>query len=230
MTTEMMCRKCKTVQPITEFRPDKKSASGYDNRCRSCERERGRVYRELHRDKVRESSAKYAKTDEGKARTLRFSKTDKYKAILKRYTATGKAAAATARYYYSENGIATIKSYRKLHADKFRLLSNKWMKEHPEVGRMAALRRRVNMRNNKVYKILPKEMRKLYSQPCFICGATEGQTIDHIIPVVRGGSHGIGNFMTLCKSCNCKKHNRLFVEWKYGKTVPHKKLLRAKGQ
>jgi len=215
MINEMMCRKCKTVQPITEFRYDKKSASGYDNRCRSCERERATVYRELHRDKVRESNNKYAKTDKGKSRALKFNKTDKFKEIRKRYNASGKGAINFSRYYYSEKGMATIKHYREVHADKFRSLSNEWMKAHPEVNKLASSRRRANLRNNKVYKILPKEIRKLYSQPCFMCGATEGQTIDHKIPVVRGGSHGIGNFMTLCKSCNCKKHDRLFIEWKY---------------
>ena len=210
------------MQPITEFRYDKKSASGYDNRCRSCERERGRIYREANRDKVKESNNKYSKTDKGKARALRFYGTYKRKEILKRHKATGKQAINSAKYYYSEKGMATIKHYRKAHADKYRELTNQWMKDHPEVNRMASSRRRVNLRNNKVYKILPKEIRKLYSQPCFMCGSTENQTIDHKIPVVRGGSHGIGNFMTLCKSCNCSKHDRLFIEWKHGRRIPHK--------
>jgi 5-methylcytosine-specific restriction endonuclease McrA len=227
MIKKMMCRKCKTIQPITEFRHSKTSASGYDARCKSCERERSRIYRELNRDKVRESNNRYSKTEKGKARSLRFSKTDKFKEILKRYNASGKGAKNFSRYYYSEKGMATIKHYREVHADKFRRLSNEWMKAHPEVGRMAASRRRANLRNNKIYEILPKEIRKLYSQPCFMCGSTEDQTIDHKIPVARGGSHGIGNLITLCRSCNCKKHDRLFIEWKHNKTIPHKKQIQA---
>jgi hypothetical protein len=87
----MLCIKCKTEKPTTEFYYDKNSASGYDNRCKSCERERGRIYRELHRDKVRESNNRYSKTDKGKARALRFYNTDKHKEILKRHKATGKS-------------------------------------------------------------------------------------------------------------------------------------------
>jgi 5-methylcytosine-specific restriction endonuclease McrA len=61
--------------------------------------------------------------------------------------------------------------------------------------------------------VLDKELRKLYSQPCFMCDTKENLSIDHIIPLVRGGNHSIGNLMTLCRPCNASKGKRLLVEW-----------------
>jgi len=36
-----------------------------------------------------------------------------------------------------------------------------------------------------------------------------GLTIDHIIPISKGGKWEIGNLQTACKPCNCKKDNKV---------------------
>lgn len=53
-----------------------------------------------------------------------------------------------------------------------------------------------------------------YGGRCFYCGSREPMTIDHIIPLARGGRHTIGNVLPACKSCNCSKQERLIVEWR----------------
>lgn len=40
---------------------------------------------------------------------------------------------------------------------------------------------------------------------CLECGAMEGLTIDHIVPVSAGGGNEIDNLQTLCMPCNIKK-------------------------
>ena len=46
---------------------------------------------------------------------------------------------------------------------------------------------------------------------CRICGkklTKETVTIDHVVPVCRGGTNSIENLQPLCKHCNCKKEAR----------------------
>jgi hypothetical protein len=43
---------------------------------------------------------------------------------------------------------------------------------------------------------------------CMRCGSTESLTVDHVIPVIHGGSDEVGNLQTLCRSCNSKKGAR----------------------
>ena len=78
--------------------------------------------------------------------------------------------------------------------------------------------RRSRAQKERTYLILPKELRRLYSQPCFACGVTKDLSIDHRIPLSRGGRHSDGNLMTLCRSCNASKHARFIVEWRRAKT------------
>lgn len=43
---------------------------------------------------------------------------------------------------------------------------------------------------------------------CQHCGISENLTVDHIIPVVKGGPHEMDNFQTLCGPCNSRKGGR----------------------
>lgn len=58
--------------------------------------------------------------------------------------------------------------------------------------------------------------RKLAKGVCHYCGkkvAPRELTMDHIVPVIRGGQSTKGNLVTACKSCNKKKKYLLPIEW-----------------
>lgn len=40
---------------------------------------------------------------------------------------------------------------------------------------------------------------------------------DHVIPIARGGRHGVGNLVPACMKCNRQKNDRLLVEWRMQK-------------
>jgi hypothetical protein len=44
---------------------------------------------------------------------------------------------------------------------------------------------------------------------CIKCAATDDLSIDHIVPIVKGGSDEDDNLRTLCRSCNSSKKDRL---------------------
>jgi len=52
-----------------------------------------------------------------------------------------------------------------------------------------------------------------YDNKCAYCGKITKLTIDHVVPISRGGEHDIGNVLPACKSCNSKKNTKLLSEW-----------------
>jgi 5-methylcytosine-specific restriction endonuclease McrA len=58
--------------------------------------------------------------------------------------------------------------------------------------------------------------RRLAKGICHYCRkptAPRDLTMDHIVPLVRGGRSTKGNIVPCCKACNTAKHNRLLMEW-----------------
>jgi len=48
-----------------------------------------------------------------------------------------------------------------------------------------------------------------YDNRCLCCKASDDLTVDHVIPVSRGGRNSIDNIQPLCHSCNSSKRNKI---------------------
>lgn len=58
--------------------------------------------------------------------------------------------------------------------------------------------------------------KKISKRRCYYCGRhfPENQlTMDHLIPIVRGGKSVKSNLVPACKECNSKKKYMLPIEW-----------------
>jgi len=58
--------------------------------------------------------------------------------------------------------------------------------------------------------------RRLSAGRCYYCGKEypPGElSMDHVVPLIRGGKSTKGNVVPACKDCNNKKKNLLLSEW-----------------
>lgn len=62
---------------------------------------------------------------------------------------------------------------------------------------------------------------------CFYCPGL-AETVDHVVPLVRGGTNYEGNLVPACRSCNSSKAARLLIEWRAGKTAARTRSPRRK--
>lgn len=54
-------------------------------------------------------------------------------------------------------------------------------------------------------KITKEKRRRVYARDghkCVLCGSTERLTLDHVVPLIRGGTNLDSNLRTLCEPCN----------------------------
>lgn len=103
---------------------------------------------------------------------------------------------------------------RRLEIERRSRLKNKEKNRPAKNARQSVRNRKLN---SEEYVILPRELDRIYNSPCLVCGSMENQSLDHVIPLSRGGRHSVGNIITLCLSCNVSKHARTLTEWKLSK-------------
>ncbi len=62
-----------------------------------------------------------------------------------------------------------------------------------------------SIRRKEISAIVRKEVFERDAYRCVICGTHLALTIDHKMPVSRGGSNDINNLQTMCMPCNASK-------------------------
>lgn len=77
-------------------------------------------------------------------------------------------------------------------------------------------RRRARLRAATVPGVSARDwewLKRRHRGRCAYCDRMAPLTMDHVVPLVRGGQHAIGNILPACHSCNASKRDRLLVEW-----------------
>lgn len=63
---------------------------------------------------------------------------------------------------------------------------------------------------------------------CAYCGKRKKiMTLDHVIPICKGGEHSHSNLILACKNCNSSKRERLLEDWAPHLVKKIRKLLRS---
>lgn len=97
---------------------------------------------------------------------------------------------------------------------KYKIYKTEFKKNDKEWQRLRNIQKRIKRLKllNKVINELTKEQWEdimyLYNYKCVYCHLSNGNTIDHIIPLSKLGDHAYWNVVPCCKKCNSKKGNR----------------------
>jgi 5-methylcytosine-specific restriction endonuclease McrA len=84
----------------------------------------------------------------------------------------------------------------------------KYRREHPEWCAEVKHRRRARESNGHFTATQWKDIKIAQNFTCLLCGKSEPKiklTVDHIIPLSKGGDNNVGNIQGLCGSCNSRK-------------------------
>jgi len=205
MTNSKACNKCKQTLPISAFR---KSKNNYRSKCRLCEAEDAREYRKQNPEAQKLADLNY-----------KLKHPEKRKQIWGEYYRKNKEELLAKNKIYRDKNrqkvLGIYKSYRENNKEKIAKAFTKYRLANPDVYVRSQHNKRAKMAGVEVFVISRRDIKKILNSSCTYCGSTKRISVDHVIPISRGGNHSVGNLTAACFSCNSSKNNRFITEWKY---------------
>lgn len=164
---------------------------------RSC---KDRAGYERRRDKILAYQVQYRAENPDKVRAYSREYRNARRDEMRAYNRTYYASKRDRWYEYN-------RQYRIANPEKFALYS-----------KTSYNQRRARMMGAGSPGVSPADWRRLvvrFDGRCAYCGQrSERLTMDHVIPLSRGGRHGIGNVLPACMPCNQSKGSKYLVEWR----------------
>ena len=107
------------------------------------------------------------------------------------------------------------KKYYALDPDKFKQAVKQYWLANPGKRSIYTSRRRARKAGNGGSHTLQERVGKFAAlgNVCYYCGCDGPLTVDHDIPIARGGTDNIDNILPACSSCNYRKHTRTAQEF-----------------
>jgi 5-methylcytosine-specific restriction endonuclease McrA len=113
--------------------------------------------------------------------------------------------------------IDSSRSYRENNPDKCKEMNRKWRENNPDKVKARNLRskhrRRMKLENQPDVDILVwRETLELFEYKCAYC-LDWATSLDHIVPVDKGGTNDPGNCIPACTRCNSSKGSKDIGVW-----------------
>lgn len=194
---EKKCSKCGEIKFINEFYKSKGHKYGVSCWCRSCEVEYAKEYRKNYPERKKEACKKYI-----------LNNPEKRKESSKKYVENN-----------TEERKKSIEKYYKNNLEKCKAAGKKWQKNNPLKVLDIRQKRRASLKGEMSEKIDLLTIYENHNWICGICGKKinknlkhphlKSVSLDHIIPLSKGGHHISNNVQPAHLFCNISKFNRI---------------------
>lgn len=161
----------------------------------------------------------YDESHRAESIAYRISRGDELKAQKRAYYAATRERSLKRVKEYSDKNKAKILAYQadyyKTNTERVKSNVRAYRKSNPDKKTHLENRRRASKFMNGGSHTLPDRLAKFQrlGNICFYCRQPKKLSIDHDIPLSRGGTDDIDNILPACRSCNSKKHDRTAIEF-----------------
>lgn len=196
MSKTKECSGCGGTFPITDFTKNRTKRDGHNSRCKECRSKYHKRYYSENADKIKARARKWYADNTEYAKEYRrqhyIDHAEEYKERAAQYLINN----AEAVREYERRRYPTRKEDVKRRTRHYVAWSKgaigEWSQEQWDT------------------------LRQMANGRCMCCGKGE-MTMDHIVPLSRGGSNWIINIQVLCTSCNASKGNRHSTDYRSSK-------------
>ena len=208
------CPKCKEEKDSGEFHRDRTKKDKLSIACKACRRvpqevrKKNSVVREQSITSMGKKVCQKCKEEKG---IEEFSRSEEQKD-----GSQSKCKACFCAYRKSNCEQLKVKERASYEKNRERDLANnkKYLRDHPEIRKARHIKRRALLKKSQIGKIDIRVIIKRHGMLCHLCGiklTKKTLTIDHLIPISKGGPTVNWNLAPACNSCNIKKGNRFIT-------------------
>lgn len=228
------CRKCNEVKSLDDFHNDARAKDGKRSECKSCKAKYAKSrYDEnagLEREKARQRYAKNADKRKVMVKKYKAENQEFYRQYNREYRAKNRDRLLVAEGKWREENAErhreNSRQWVKRNPDRAREINRRWREKNAEQVAERLARRRALQRSAEAdVGITVHRLRELHGDQCVYClselifeSSAEYNplraTIDHILPLAKGGSHTWDNTALSCFRCNASKGDQLLSEWR----------------
>ena len=173
-----------------------------ERRCRECARLRSAAWNERNPEKCKAA----------------------FRAWYERNREKHNAATVAWQEANREKYNAAMRAWQKANREQYLAWRRAWRESNPE--RVAAIRHAWRARTCGAEGMFTADdwatIKDRQQGCCALCGFHRKLTVDHIVPLSRGGSNFASNIQGLCISCNVVKKDKLPHELKTNLTMPER--------
>ena len=194
------CGGCGQDKPLDDFQRRTSAHDGKQSQCRECMKRRSRRWHADNQERIREYDAEWwAKNRE---------------------TALAKKKALNATPEEKERNRERRRRYRENNPERVQELARLARQRNAASIREKNRRQKTRRRGLTTVMLggfstayMRQVEAELLAQACSYCGSDDGVTVDHVVPLSRGGLHHPQNLSPACAPCNRSKNAKLLSEW-----------------
>lgn len=231
-----VCTKCGKLLVANEmnFHKDKAGKYGLKAICKECQRRKDKQYREEHRKEIKEKKKQWYldNKDKHKQYCEQYYENNKNEILEKhkQWREDKKEQIADKRKQYRQNNKNKIaeynKQYREQHKEEIAEYQKQWrqdnseyfkqwFKDNPHVAFNNNIKHRHGLNSN-ITKEQYYEILEYFGYKCAYCGCdldSDNRTLDHVIPLSKGGAVDPWCIVPCCGSCNSSKKDKNYLLW-----------------
>lgn len=215
-TLRAECRRCLADRGKAIYKKNAESRVSYAKQYYHAHKQqysdRMKAYRLRNRDHLlQQDKARHARHAE---RERTYAKRRYYRPLSINDTATT-TGRLDSRAKYQRNRESSISGglrWRQRNAEHVKAYRKRYRQENRHKIRTFAAKRRAISRNagGEMSASQWAALQAQYEYRCLCCGMQDvNLTIDHVVPLSKGGTNLIDNIQPLCKSCNCRKGKKI---------------------
>ena len=172
-------------------------------------------WRTLNKERFLGYQKKYRENNKKKTALQRKSFYDKNKQYWKQWVEQHYDEVLLRNKVWRQNNIEkvhqiTLKNKKK-NKKAYKIYNKKWSQENPNKIAVYNHKRRMGVMGGDLTEKEWVKIKERFEFRCAICNELKKLTLDHIIPINKGGKHTKKNIQPLCQSCNSRKKDKIII-------------------